>query len=108
MKQLTKVLMLAGVIAAFGLSAVQVSAQGRGNFDPAQYRQRMMDRYKEQMEVKDDAEWKAIEGKINKVMDAQRDAMASRFSGFMRGGSSRGGSSDTNSSSGGSSRRGGF
>jgi len=67
-----------------------VMAQSRGNFDPAQFRQRMTERLREQMDIKDDAEWKAIEGQINKVMDAQRDAMASRFSGFGR--SSRGGS----------------
>ena len=35
--------------------------QGRGNFDPAQMQQRMMDNYKERLEITDDTEWKAIE-----------------------------------------------
>jgi hypothetical protein len=46
--------------------------QGRGNFDPAQFQQRMMDRYKEQLEITDDAEWKAIQPLVQKVMDARR------------------------------------
>ena len=45
--------------------------QGRGNFDPAQMRQRMMDNYKEQLEVADDAEWKAIQPLIQGVTDAR-------------------------------------
>src|SRR5687768_10316220 len=40
---------------------------GRGNFDPEQMRQRMMERYKEMLEVKTDDEWKVIEGRIQKV-----------------------------------------
>src|SRR5262249_47443661 len=46
----------------------------RGNFDPEQMRQRMMERMREQLDVKDDGEWKLIEGRLSKVMDAQRDA----------------------------------
>jgi hypothetical protein len=46
----------------------------RRNFDPAQFRERMMQRYKERLGVKDDEEWKAIEGKLEKVMAAQRNA----------------------------------
>jgi hypothetical protein len=45
---------------------------GGGNFDPAQMRQRMMDRMKEQLGVKDDAEWKIIEPRLTKVMEAGR------------------------------------
>lgn len=46
----------------------------RGNrFDPAQFRQRMMDRIKDQMGASDD-EWKVIEPKLDKVMQAERDA----------------------------------
>ncbi len=110
MKQLTKVLMLAGVIAAFGLSAVQVSAQGRGNFDPAQFRQRMMDGLKDRLEIKDDAEWKALEGKIGKVMDAAMEVRSGRMGGFGGfSGRTRGGNSDTNAPAGGGrGNRGGF
>jgi hypothetical protein len=39
--------------------------------------QRMMrDNYKEQLEVKDDAEWKVLEAQIQKVLDARREANA--------------------------------
>jgi hypothetical protein len=55
----------------------------RGNFDPQQARQRMEDRLKEQLGVSDD-EWKALQPKVEKVMDAQRDAMGGR--GMGRGG----------------------
>ncbi len=69
------------------LGTNSVVAQGRG--DPAQFRQRMMDDLKEALEVKDDAEWSALEPKISKIMDARRDVMASTMRGFMRGGRNR-------------------
>ncbi len=74
MKKMNQVLALAGAALALGLSTGQMAAQGRGNFDPAQFRQRMMDRYKESLEVTSDAEWKIIEERIDKVMVAQREA----------------------------------
>src|SRR5579885_610470 len=55
---------------------------GRGNFNPEEMRQRMMDMYKERMEVKSDDEWKVIQPRIQKVMDARRDV---GFGGGMRG-----------------------
>lgn len=42
----------------------------------------MMDMYKERMEVKSDDEWKVIQPRIQKVMDARRDV---GFGGGMRG-----------------------
>ena len=63
--------------------------QGRGNFDPAQFQQRMMDRTKEQLEIKDDAEWKAIEPLVKKVMDARTATMRGMFG--RRGGPGGGG-----------------
>jgi hypothetical protein len=42
-----------------------------GNFDPAQMRQRMMDRMKEQLGA-DDAAWKVLEPRLTKVMEANR------------------------------------
>lgn len=53
----------------------------RGNFDPAQFRQRMMERYRESLAIKDDAEWGVIEGRINKIDDARRSTMRG-FGGF--------------------------
>jgi hypothetical protein len=46
--------------------------QGGGNFDPAQFQQRMMERYKETLEVTDETEWKVIQPLVQKVMDARR------------------------------------
>jgi uncharacterized spore protein YtfJ len=54
---------------------------GRGNFDPAQFQQMMMDRYKDMLEVKDDTEWTALQPLVQKVMDARRDS----FGGMARG-----------------------
>lgn len=54
---------------------------GGPRMDPAQARQQMMDRIRENMDIKSDDEWKVIEPRIQKVMDAQREA---RFGGGMR------------------------
>jgi hypothetical protein len=82
MRNLKYVLVSMGA-AALLLGAGNVSAQdrgGRGNFDPEQMRARMMERYRETFEVKDDAEWKLLEGRITKVMEARRE-----MGGFGRG-----------------------
>jgi hypothetical protein len=57
------------------LSAGNLIAQDRapqGNFGPGQMRQPMLERMRGQFEVKDDAEWKAISARIEKVMQARR------------------------------------
>ena len=77
MKKLNQMLAVAGVAVVLGLSSGSLRAQegqGRGNFDPEQFRQRMMDRYKERLEVKSDDEWKIISERIEKVSKAQREA----------------------------------
>ena len=45
--------------------------QGRGNWDPEQMRQRMMERVREQLAVKDDSEWSVIESRIKKISDSR-------------------------------------
>ena len=55
---------------------------GPGNFDPEQMRQRMMERYKEQLGVKEEAEWKLIPERIEKVNEARRDSMRGGFGMF--------------------------
>ena len=75
----------------------------RGNFDPAQMQQMMMERLCDEMEVKDDGEWKALEPLVQKVMDARRQVEGDRMRG-MFGRRGRGG--DTGGDQGG--RRGGF
>ncbi|MFM8421959.1 MAG: hypothetical protein ACKOEQ_17740 [Verrucomicrobiota bacterium] len=62
---------------------------GGGNWDPAQMRQRMMERMREQFAVKDDAEWKLISERIEKVNDARRESMM-RGMGMMFGRGGRG------------------
>jgi len=97
-------LVAAGIGAALCLGAGNSLAQNGGggggggfgggggrqrNFDPAAMQQRMMERYKEQLEVNNDDEWNAMQLLIQKVMDARRDT----FGGGMRGifGGRRGG-----------------
>lgn len=61
---------------ALCLFAMPVAAQnqpGGGGFDPAQMRQRMMDRMKEMLGASDD-EMQAIAPKLEKVMQLQRDS----------------------------------
>lgn len=62
---------------------------GQGNWDPAQMRQRMMERMREQFAVTDDAEWKLISERIEKVTTA-RTALNAR-GGFGFGGGRGGG-----------------
>ncbi len=82
---------VAALTVAAGLYTPAVSAQdggGRGNFDPAAMRERMMERYKEQIGVKDEATWKSkVEPLVGKVVDAQREARLGMggFGGMPRG-----------------------
>src|SRR5260221_6405656 len=91
MIKINQSLVVAGIATVLGLGAVNTNAQGqgRGNFDPArmqEFRQRRMDDLKERLEVKDDAEWKALEPLIQKVMDTQQQMFADRIRGAFRGG----------------------
>jgi hypothetical protein len=108
--KLKHMLAIAGVGALMLVGSTTVMAQGRGNFDPAQMRERIMTHLREQMDVKDDAEWKAIEGQIGKVMDAARDVRANEMSGFrsFRGSRSSSDSSSSSSDSSSSRRRSSF
>lgn len=72
---------------------------GGGNFDPAQMRQRMLERLKEQLGASDD-EWKVLSPKIEKVNDAQRSSRGGGFGGFGGpGGRGRGGPGGDNARS---------
>jgi len=57
--------------------------QQRRQFDPAQFRQMMIDRLKEAMNASDD-EMKALQPQIEKVMQLSRDARAGGMGGFGR------------------------
>lgn len=62
--------------------------QQRRNFDPAQMRERMMERYRTQLEITDDAEWKVLKEKIEKVSTLQMQSRMGGMGGMMgmRGG----------------------
>ncbi len=73
------VLATAAAALALGTTAqAQQDQGGRPRFDPAQMQQRMMERYKEQLEVTDDQEWKAIQPLIQKVQEARMASMSGR------------------------------
>jgi hypothetical protein len=66
----------------------------RGNFDPAQMQQRMMDNVREQLGFTNDTDWSAVQPLVQKVMDARRDVgfgnMGRMFGGRNRGGNNGG------------------
>jgi hypothetical protein len=57
---------------------------GRGNFDPAQFQQRMMENIREEMGVTNNEEWVVIQARVQKVMDARRDVAPGGFGRMMR------------------------
>ncbi len=108
MRNLKSILLAAGCAAVVSLSSTKVAAQppgGRGNFDPAQMKERMVSRYKDAMEVTDDAEWKVLEAAIGKVVDASFEVRAGQMRGFMR---NRGGNNGGDTSGGTTRTRTGF
>lgn len=76
------VLAAAAAALALGTSAQAQQDQGRPRFDPAQMQQRMMERYKEQLEITDEQEWKAIQPLIQKVQEARVASMGRGMFGF--------------------------
>jgi len=93
MNKLIKSALLTGVSALLLMGTGQMMAQpgpggggggGRGNFDPAQMQQRMLDRFKEDLKVTDDAEWKILAEKLTKIMTIRRE-MGGGFGGMMGG-----------------------
>ncbi len=115
MKRLVKSAVLGGIAAVLLGGATQAFAQqdrpNRGNFDPEQMRQRQMEMYKERLEVKDDAEWKVVQERIEKVTAARREVGAGGgfgmgFGGRRGGGGGAGGGGD-NAGDGGNRRAGG-
>jgi hypothetical protein len=95
MKRVNRLWTVLGLVALLGLSAGSALAQqegerrrerggDRGSFDPAEFQKRMMERVREQLEVTSDDEWKVIEPRVAKVMEARRDV--SMGGGFGRGG----------------------
>ena len=108
MINLRKLIVLGFALVAMTLGNADLQAQGRGqggqggpgggrgNFDPAEMRARMMERYQEQLGFSD-AEFKAIQPLIEDVQTKQREARGGR-GGMMFGGrggrGGRGGNQD--------------
>ncbi len=111
--KLNKMLVTAGIAAVMALSTSKLVAQdpppggqggdrqgrggrGGGNFDPAQMQERMMEGVRDQFAIKDDAEWKAIEPLVKKVMDGRREATIGGMGMMFRrpGGDNNGGGQD--------------
>ncbi len=74
---------------------------GRGGFDPAQMRERMVERLKEQLAPANDEEWNIIKPKLEKAMTVRFEQMMGNFGGLGRG---RGGSGGGGGSAGGEER----
>ena len=131
MKRLNQILMVTGMAVALGLGVSSALAQndqagapggdqaggqggGRGNrgnrggnFDPAQFQQRMMDGVKDQLGYTNDTEWSAVQPLVQKVMDARRDVGFGGGMGRMMGGRNRGGTNGAATTNGGNARRAG-
>jgi hypothetical protein len=88
--------MVLGLMLALSGSAMAQDNQpnagrgNRGNFDPAQFRQRMLERYKERLGANDE-EWKVLSPKVEKVMTAQTNSRGGGGFGGGRGGRGGGG-----------------
>ena len=91
MKQFIKPILIAGIAGVFLAGTPRVMAQQRGNFDPAQAQQRMMELYQERLALSGD-EWKAVQPLLETVIAKQREASSGRggFGAFGGGGGGRG------------------
>jgi hypothetical protein len=76
-----------------GQSGEQGGPGGGRNFDPAEMQKRILDYYKETLEITDEAEWKALEPMITKVSEARRQTMSGMGRGMFGGRGGRGGGS---------------
>jgi hypothetical protein len=81
------------VLSGSAMAQDQGGRGNRGNFDPAQMRERMMTRLKEQLGANDE-EWKVLSPKVEKVMTAQNNSRSGGGFGGGRGGRGGGGGGD--------------
>jgi len=94
--KLNRIITLGAMAATLTISATSLLAQDnpggqRGNSDPAQMQQRMLERVQEQLGFTNQVEWDAVKPLVQKVMDARRDTMSSMGRGMFGGGRNRGG-----------------
>ena len=121
--KINQLLAVCGITAALFLAAGKVQAQndtggnggngggggrqGRGNFDPAQMQQRMLERVQTELGLTNETDWSAIQPLVQKVMDARRDAAGAGM-GRMFGGRNRGGNNGGQAGAQSGGGRGGF
>jgi len=84
-------LLVAGTIATLCLGGGGPGNMGDnngpgGNFDPAQFQQRMLERTRENLSITNDDEWTAIQPLVQKVMEARREANSGGGMGLGPGG----------------------
>jgi hypothetical protein len=92
MKNWFKSMAIAAALVSCCSTITRAQDGGRQRPDPEEMRQRMAARMREQFGVTDDAEWKIIEGKIQKVTEARRAVGGGMgFGGMAFGGGRRGG-----------------
>ena len=102
--KLNRIIAVCALAAIVATSATSLLAQNngggqgrqRGNWDPAQMQQRMMDAIKDRLEFTNDTDWSAVQPLVQKVLDARRDVgmgggMRALFGGRNRGGDQAGG-----------------
>lgn len=109
--KLNRIITLCAAAAMLASGTISLLAQDnggqrrqRGNWDPAQMQQRIMERYQQELGFTNDTEWDAVKPLVQKVMEARRDAMSGMGRGMF--GPRRGG--DRNNGDNNRPRRGGF
>jgi hypothetical protein len=100
--KLNRIITLCAMVATLAVSATSLLAQDngggngqgggrRGNFDPAQMQQRMLDRVQEQLGFTNDTDWDAVKPLVQKVMDARMAVGTGGMGRMFGGGRNRGG-----------------
>jgi hypothetical protein len=112
--KLNRIITLCAMAATLGISATSLLAQDnggnngtggggggggqgrqRGNFDPAQMQQRMLDRVQEELGFTNDTDWDAVKPLVQKVMDARMAVGTGGMGRMFGGGRNRGGTNGT-------------
>jgi hypothetical protein len=103
---------ICGVAAALCLGAGSATAQdngtntsaqeyhNRGNYDPAQFQQRILGNIRERLAFTNDAEWAAVQPLVQKVIDDRRAVGFGMAFGRGRGGGGNGGNGSPNAEGG--------
>ena len=103
--KLNRIITLCAMAATLAISANSLLAQdapatkpastdgqprNRGNFDPAQFQQRILEGTRDRLGFTNDVEWDAVKPLVQKVLEAQMAARSGQLRGLM-GGRNRGG-----------------